>query len=93
MHHRPQVIRRPSPQQGRALEIVGHAIEYLIDSYGGSRADSDAGDHEAIKMLMKLSISIFQECNEVVPLRQKIFRLVVGTSFLKHHLGDVLRSY
>jgi hypothetical protein len=52
------VVRRPSHQQGRALELLGHAIEYLIDSelggpfgdglspaisHAGSRADNGPG--------------------------------------------------
>jgi hypothetical protein len=31
-------IRRPLPDQGRALEVLGHAIEYLMDSYVIHRA-------------------------------------------------------
>src|ERR1700734_877536 len=30
---RPFVSRRLSPERGRALEVLGHAIEYLADEY------------------------------------------------------------
>src|SRR5580658_3298391 len=36
---RPFVRRRLSPEAGRALEILGHAIEYLADEYANDRSD------------------------------------------------------
>jgi hypothetical protein len=36
---RPFVRRRLSPEGGRALEILGHAIEYLADEYANDLAD------------------------------------------------------
>jgi hypothetical protein len=67
------VRRRTSLQQGQALEVLGHAIEYLIDSRmffidrPSSRADSDA-----IHLLMLRSRQIFRECIEVVPPAQRL---------------------
>jgi hypothetical protein len=60
--------RRPSPSQGRALEALGHAIEYLIDMR--MRRDSDASplaDMEAEQLMMRLNREVFSECREVVP--------------------------
>ena len=55
--------RRPSAEQGKSLEILGHAIEYLIDS------DLKSGDTvptrhvtEATRILMARSREIFAEC-------------------------------
>ncbi len=68
-----QMKRRPTPEQGRALEVIGHAIEYLIDFYivvyseYGSRADT-----EAVQILVKLSMEVYEECAEVVPLHQRV---------------------
>jgi hypothetical protein len=62
------VRRRSSVQQGRALEILGHAVEYLIDSrmflvdQPATRADA-----EATQILMLLSREVFFECAAVVP--------------------------
>ena len=36
---RPLVRRRLSPESGRALEILGHAIEYLADEYANDLLD------------------------------------------------------
>lgn len=62
------VRRRSSVQQGRALEILGHAVEYLVDSrmflvdQPATRADA-----EATQILMLLSREVFFECAAVVP--------------------------
>ena len=57
------VIRRPTPKQGRALELLGHAIEYLIDSHpmcisGGKYST----DFAAVVILKKASREVFAEC-------------------------------
>jgi hypothetical protein len=55
--------RRFSPQDGRALEILGHAIEYLADEYAlECRSPSGFGKPpqvEAIEILMTRSRDIF----------------------------------
>lgn len=57
------IRRRPSPEQGRALEILGHAIEYLMDSYVlMASKDGGVGDAEAAQLLMRLSLEVFEEC-------------------------------
>lgn len=67
------VRRRASVQQGRALEEVGHAIEYLVDSrlFIASGLDERA-EQEAVQVLMRVSRAIFAECAEVVPLRRQM---------------------
>jgi hypothetical protein len=60
--------RRPSPSQGRALETLGHAIEYLIDMR--MMRDSDASslaDMEAEQLMMRLNREVFAECREIAP--------------------------
>jgi hypothetical protein len=62
------VRRRASVQQGRALEILGHSVEYLVDSrmfmidQPSTRADA-----EAVQILMRLSREVFSDCTEVAP--------------------------
>ena len=75
----PSVIRRrPSPQQGRALEVLGHAIEYLLDSYVTTTAPtSNRSDHEATHLLIKLNMEVFSECSEIIPLRQRLWHYLV----------------
>jgi hypothetical protein len=60
--------RRICPEAGRALEILGHAIEYLTDEYvhqGGSFSADDA-QLNAVLLLMSLNRQIYFEC-PVVP--------------------------
>jgi hypothetical protein len=60
--------RRISPQSGKALEKLGHAIEYLADEvahHGGSLSGADPRI-QAIQMLMALNRRIYFEC-PIVP--------------------------
>ncbi len=67
------VRRRGSAEQGRALEILGHAVEYLVDSRMRFNDPlAAAGEREAIELLMRLNRAVFAECPEVVPLRRRI---------------------
>jgi hypothetical protein len=59
--------RRITPQAGRALEILGHAIEYLADEFvyqGGSFSAHDA-QLEAVQLLMALNRQVYFECPEI----------------------------
>jgi hypothetical protein len=59
--------RRISPEAGHALEILGHAIEYLTDEFicaGGSLSPHD-GQVEAVQLLMSLNREIYFGCPEV----------------------------
>jgi hypothetical protein len=62
------VRRRVCPQAGRALEILGHAIEYLTDEYVRQAGTISAGDSEleAVQLLMKINRQIYFAC-PVVP--------------------------
>lgn len=67
------VRRRANPQQGRALETVGHGIEYLVDSrlFLTSGLD-DRAEQEAIQIMMRASRAVFADCAEIVPLRRQL---------------------
>jgi hypothetical protein len=59
--------RRVSPEAGRALEILGHAIEYLSDEYiyrGGSFSAGDS-EIEAMQTLMGANRQIYFGCPEM----------------------------
>jgi hypothetical protein len=66
-----RAMRRPSPQQGRALELLGHAIEYLVDE-NLHRGRGEAMDSEAVQLLMRLNRGIFAECAVVMPLGSRL---------------------
>jgi hypothetical protein len=58
--------RQITPQAGRALEILGHAIEYLTDEFvhrGGSLSARD-NQLQAVQLLMALNRQVYFECPE-----------------------------
>ncbi len=59
--------RRISPRAGHALEILGHAIEYLTDEFvheGGSFSAHN-GQMAAIQLLMARNRAIYFSCPEI----------------------------
>ncbi len=65
--------RRISPQAGHALEILGHAIDYLIDEFiyaGGSFSTRDPR-LEAVQLLMTANREIYFACPEAPTLAQR----------------------
>jgi hypothetical protein len=81
---RPFVRRQLSPEEGRALEILGHAIEYLADEYcadaqpKGRLGNADPRI-EAIQTLKSLNRSIYYSAAEVEPAFTRMKRWVMGT--------------
>jgi hypothetical protein len=73
------ILRRPNEHQGRALEKLGHAVEYLVDSRM-ALIDEPAtkADTEALDILMRLSRCIFFECAEIVPVGRRLKAWVAG---------------
>lgn len=74
--------RRISPEAGHALEILGHAIEYLSDEYvhsGGDLTDRDP-QVQAVQMLMAINRQVYFSCPEMPTLRDR-FR-----AFLQRHV-------
>ncbi len=69
---RPQFTpRRTTPQQGRALEMLGHAVEYLVDSRlpdGGPLPS----ENQAIRILMACSRAVFEESEAAVSVHQRV---------------------
>ena len=67
------IRRRGSAEQGRALERLGHAVEYLVDSGMFLRDERNKRDEDAaIQILMRLSRAVFAECPEVVPVGRRL---------------------
>ena len=68
--------RRTTPEAGFALEILGHAIEYLADEYvheAGLLPSIHSGDPrvEAIQMLMAANREVYYACPVVPSLFQR----------------------
>jgi hypothetical protein len=70
--------RRITPQAGRALEILGHAVDYLTDEFihaGGSFSARNA-QVEAVQLLMRINRQIYLECPEVPRLSERLRSLL-----------------
>ena len=59
--------RHIDPKTGHALEILGHAIEYLTDEFvhQGLAFSAKNEQLEAVQMLMALNRQVYFECPEV----------------------------
>jgi len=70
--------RRISPQDGRALEILGHAIEYLTDEFvhAGGALSGNNGQLEAVRLLMGINRQIYFACPEVPTLGDRLRTLL-----------------
>jgi hypothetical protein len=66
--------RRITPQAGHALEILGHAIEYLTDEFVHQGVDLSAGNAQlkAVQLLMALNRQVYFECPEVPTLGERL---------------------
>ena len=73
--------RRIDPQAGHALEILGHAIEYLADEFvhASGSFSADNGQLQAVQLLMALNRQVYFECPEVPPFGKRLL------SFLHLH--------
>lgn len=72
--------RRIAPRAGHALEILGHAIEYLSDEFahaGGSLSAHNA-QVEAVQLLMAVNRQIYLACPEVPSMGERWRALVHG---------------
>jgi hypothetical protein len=68
--------RRGNAMQGRALEALGHAVEYLMDSRMFLVGQENGkAEQDALKILMQMSRTVFLECPEVVSVWDKMGRL------------------
>ena len=63
-----------TPRAGRALEILGHAIEYLADEYVLAAREVSADDPrvEAIQLLMAINREIYFECPVMPTFRERV---------------------
>lgn len=62
---------------GRTLQMLGHAAEHLVNSRGFLEAWCEA-DEEAVRILRRLSSSVFREYAESVRVRRPVEDFVMG---------------
>lgn len=67
------VRRRADRLQGKSLEKLGHAVEYLMDSRQFQLDPATAkAERDALQILMRSSRAVFAECAEIVPVWERI---------------------
>jgi hypothetical protein len=68
------VRRRITPEAGRGLEKLGHALEYLTDEFvhDGCRFSEDHGKVQAIQLLATLNRQIYFACSIEPTLRERV---------------------
>ena len=66
--------RRITPQAGHALELLGHAIEYLTDEFvhEGTGLTAGSSQLEAVQLLMALNRQVYFECPEMQTLGERL---------------------
>ena len=70
--------RRITPQAGRALDLLAHAIEYLTDEFVHQGLTFSARNEqlEAVQMLMALNRQVYFECPEVPSFGERLRTLL-----------------
>lgn len=74
--------RRIDRETGRALEILGHAIEYLADEYAhrGESLAAEDGQVQAIQLLMARNREIYLACPVTPTLRERCRNWLLGAA-------------
>ena len=74
----PKRPRHITPQAGRALEILGHAIEYLTDEWVHEGGPLSAGNDRimAVQLLMGLNRQVYFECPEEVTFSDRLRQMM-----------------
>src|SRR5690242_18188641 len=78
-----RTARRISPEAGRALEILGHSIEYLTDEYVNRTGKLSANDPEieAIQLLMGLNRQVYYGCPVVPTWSERLWTFLRGATY------------
>jgi hypothetical protein len=72
--------RRISAEAGHALEVLGHAIEYLTDEYVHGTKKLTATDPQvaAIHLLMSLNRQVYYECPVIPTFSERLCAFLRG---------------
>jgi len=69
-----EVRRRPGTTQGKALEILAHALEYLVDSGYEHGNPGFPEIQDAVQIIAQKSRVVFAECPEIISWSQRFTR-------------------
>lgn len=77
--------RRIAPQAGHALEILGHAIEYLSDEFvhAGGNLSAHNAQVEAVQLLMAANREIYFACPEIPSMSERWRALLHGRAAVR----------
>jgi len=66
--------RKITPRAGHALEVLGHAIEYLTDEFvqSGAALSAKNSELEAVQLLMGLNRQVYFECPVTPTIAERI---------------------
>lgn len=67
-------------EEGVALMMVGHAIEYLVDSRLVNQQDATSAEREALAILLNANLSVYNEGTEIKPLASRLRQWFRGKS-------------
>lgn len=73
-----------SPEAGRAIEMLGHAIEYLADEFAlecRTRGVAQAGKHgcvQAIELLMEKNREVYFSCPVAPTMKERLMGWLPG---------------
>jgi hypothetical protein len=59
-------------EQGTALMIVSHAIEYLLDSRMPMQEETSQAEREALAILLTANLSVYREGTEIIPFATRL---------------------
>lgn len=75
--------REITPEAGRALQILGHAIDYLVDTAAarierGSSLRTELGALDAVELLKARNREIYFACPVIQPMKQRFLHRFYG---------------
>lgn len=76
MFERSEATHRITPEAGCALQILGHAIDYLVDTAAariesGSNLRAELGALDAVELLKARNREIYFACPAIQPFKQR----------------------
>ena len=59
-------------EQGVALILIGHAIEYMVDSRVIKQENTTGAEREALAILLEANLAVYNEGTEIRPLANRL---------------------
>ena len=71
-----EVRRRPDKNQAQALEVLAHALEYLVDEALRTGRPVSVATMDALDILAEKNRLVFAECPEILSLSRRLGRFL-----------------